>query len=231
MIQDPPQEYEKNMSMLTFNRKLVTYSTILFMSLVLLIQTISPVGLYADPPKESSPSQPAQSFRNAEMQALDQLVGKWKVVISYFNSKGQETVTSKGEEDISWKLDGHAISRNYTVPRDTGMYRANGWLTYNDVEKKYQGVWLDNVSTTGLSTVTGQWDSANRTFSFVIESMDKNGAIRKLKVLEKILDDETRVVTTYRLDGDGVVKILEARYQRAAPCPAGEAQRMIVIGD
>ena len=99
-------------------------------------------------------------------------------------------------------------------------------LTWNDTMKKYHGVWFDNVSTAGPTTATGTWDDETHTMLFYVESSGREGATVRYRVVEKFTDPQTRMATTYLIEGSNLVKRMEVEYKRATPCPA-KAMRII----
>jgi len=177
---------------------------------------LSPTGGTSPEPEKSTKP---HELASAELAVLDALVGPWRVTRTHFNTRGEPTTIAKGTEEITWILDQHALQRTYTTYSDATVYRAVGTLTYNASEKKYHGVWFDNTSTTGPGVVKGDWQPDTRTFVFTVESMAKNGAVIKHRVVERLVDEENRTSTTYLLDGSTVVKLFESQYQRSAPCP------------
>jgi len=159
-------------------------------------------------------------FASPELAKLDVFVGPWNVTENHINAKGEVAATAKGTEEIAWTLDNHVLRRMYITGEETGpLFRASGMLTWNEAEKKYCGVWFDNVSTAGPTVLKGTWEDETRTMVFNAEAMTREGKPMRYKVVERFIDDETRVATTYRLGGE-VVKVLEVRYQRATPCPS-----------
>ena len=179
-------------------------------------------------PSKNSPSQAEKpvEFASPELARLDIFIGPWSVTESHFNPRGELIATVKGTEDITWILDHRAIRRVYSTATDTAVFKANGTLTWNDAEKKYHGVWFDNVSTAGPTTVLGTWDDETRTMLFYVESSGREGATVRYRVVEKFTDPQTRMATTYLIEGSNLVKRMEVEYKRATPCPA-KAMRII----
>lgn len=172
----------------------------------------------AEQGKPTSGEKPVK-FANPELELLEVFIGPWSVTESHFNSRGELIATVKGTEDINWILDHHAVRRAYSTATDSTIFKAHGTLTWNDVEKKYHGVWFDNVSTTGPTTAMGTWDAETKTMNFQLESADSAGATVRYRVVERFTDPQTRVATTYLIDGGNLVKRMAVEYKRATPCP------------
>jgi hypothetical protein len=165
-------------------------------------------------------SEKAVEFATPELARLDIFVGPWSVTEIHFNPRGEVIATVKGTEEITWILDHRAIRRAYSTSTGTTVFKANGTLTWNDAERKYHGVWFDNVSTAGPTTAMGSWDDETKTMLFHVESSGRDGSTVRYRVVERFADPQTRVATTYLLEGSNLVKRMEVEYKRATPCPA-----------
>jgi len=194
-----------------------------FLSL-LMLSTLPAIG--QDKPDEArSKGSPAEGekaveFASPELARLDVFIGPWSVTESHFNPRGELIATVKGTEEITWILDHRAIRRAYSTAPGSTIFKAQGTLTWNDTEKKYHGVWFDNVSTAGSTTVTGSWDDQTRTMLFQLESAGRDGSVVRYRVVERFADPQTRVATTYLVEGSNLIKRMEVEYKRATPCPA-----------
>jgi len=201
-----------------------------FLSLVML-STLPAIG--QDEPdavrRKGSPAEGEKTveFANPELARLDLFIGPWSVTESHFNPRGELIATVKGTEEITWILDYRAIRRAYSTATDSTIFKAQGTLTWNNTDKKYHGVWFDNVSTAGPTTVTGSWDDQTRTMLFQVESPGGEGSTVRYRVVERFADPQTRVATTYLVDGSNLVKRMEVEYKRATPCPA---KALTIIG-
>ncbi|MEK7757891.1 MAG: DUF1579 family protein, partial [Planctomycetota bacterium] len=128
-----------------------------FLSLVML-STLPAIG-QDEPDSARSKGSPAEGektvvFANPEIARLDIFIGPWSVTESHFNPRGELIATVKGTEEITWILDHRAIRRAYSTATGSTIFKAHGTLTWNNADKKYHGVWFDNVSTAGPTTVT-----------------------------------------------------------------------------
>ena len=176
---------------------------------------------YAQPaPGESGDGQSEEvEFANPETARLQMYVGPWRVTETHFNTRGEPVATVKGKEQVTWILEHRAIRRTYQTKTEITAFEAIGTFTYSEADKSYRGVWFDNVSTTGPTTVEGEWDEGNRTFIYSVESTAKDGSKVDYKVIEEFPDEERRIATTYLLRGSEVIKRLEVQYKRYVPCP------------
>lgn len=194
---------------------------------IAMVSTLPAIG-QDEPDSARSKSAPAEGektveFANPELARLDMFIGPWSVTENHFNPRGELIATVKGTEEITWILDHRAIRRAYSTAPDATVFKAQGTLTWNSAEKKYHGAWFDNVATAGPTTVTGSWDDQTQTMLFHLESAGRDGSIVRHRVVERFADPQTRVATTYLIEGTSLVKRMEVEYKRAIPCPAKAA--------
>jgi len=175
---------------------------------------------------QSKPTPAGAKPQAPELAKLEWFVGPWELVETHFDQRGGVVATVKGNEDVKWILDRKAIQRTYTSGHEPSRFRAMGTFSYDELDKAYAGVWFDNTSAGGPMILKGTWDDATKSLVCTSESKAKDGAVARHKTVERFPDSRTRVVTTYLLRGNEVVKTLEVHCTRTAPCPAG-IQRVI----
>ena len=152
--------------------------------------------------------------------ALDRFVGPWSVVENHINSKGEVFATVKGTEEILWTLDKRAIRRTYLSGGEPIAFRAIGMLTWNAARQRLEGAWFDNAPSTSPTRMSCTWDGDSLTLTCEVTPLQSDDEKGHFKVIERFLDDDHRVATTYRVRGNQVLKILEVQYVRTIPCPA-----------
>ncbi len=167
-------------------------------------------------------------FPNPQVARLEMFSGPWEVSEHHYDAEGDRVATFEGKETNTWILEDHAIRRSYQSGDESRVYRAEGHLTWNEAEKKYHGVWFDNVSSTGPSTVKGEWLESENTFVFFVQSKTMEGVTLTHKVMDHFRDERTRVATTYAVNGDALTKRIEVHYKRDISCP-GAQQRFSTI--
>ena len=146
----------------------------------------------AAPAGDKKPSR----YFSPELEKLEMLYGLWKVTVHHYDAQGERVATVEGKENVTWILNDRTIQREYQTGQGSDAYRALGLLTWNSAEKKYQGVWFDTVSATGLTNVTGEWDEKTQTFTFQAETLGKGGSAIRYKIEDSLLDTEKRIATT-----------------------------------
>lgn len=159
-------------------------------------------------------------FVNPETARLDLFVGTWRVAQNQFDARGKLIGTLKGTEEVRWLLDHRAIVRTVTLNTESSVVRAMGMFAWDAAEKRYRGAWFDNYTTSGPSTVVGEWDDAGRKMIWTLDSKDSKGAAVQYRIIESLADEIRHESTTFRLAGNDVVKELVTQYERTTPCPS-----------
>ncbi len=170
-------------------------------------------------PPSSQSANPAESELSAELSILELYVGPWSVTERHYDRAGKVVATVKGTEEATWILDKHAIRRAYNTATDDFIFRAIGTISYGQVDGKYHGVWFDNVSTSGPMTSTGKWNGDTMTMTFTISRLGPDAKPVIHRVVEHFVTSTLRQSTTYLVQRDQVIKLLEVQYKRAHPCP------------
>lgn len=154
---------------------------------------------------------------NTETARLVLWVGSWAFVERHFDASGEVVGSSKGQEDVVWILDKHAIRRSYAAG-ESG-FRANGTLVWSAAAKRYEGMWFDNATTAGPTRCRAEWNEDTRTMVYTLESLSSDGKAQTHRCVEQWFENDRRVATTFLVQGDSLVKRLEVEYKRTTPCP------------
>ena len=189
------------------------------------------VSVLADPP--SKPAEPGGGrpkseaarkepppFPSAELAVLDRFAGPWSVRETHYNARGDTIGSAKGAEETGWMLDRKVLHRTYTTGEEGSPFRALGMITWNPVSKRYEGTWFDNTGACGPTTISGTWDESSKTMTFTLSSAAPDGKTVEHKVIDRFLDDEHRIATTFKVEGSRIEKVIEVQFSRTIPCPA-----------
>lgn len=172
----------------------------------------------------SGKNEPAKpQYPNPETARLEMLEGPW--AFSVYDARG--TRVAEGTEEVRWALDKHVLHRSYTYTLGDTVYRAMGMLAWDDTSEAYVGVWFDNGSTSGPSSVRGTWNESTRTMTSTLQKKNDKGVNLEYKVVEQFTGDELREATTYELVDDDVFKRMVVKYKRTVPCPS---KKLIPMG-
>lgn len=166
--------------------------------------------------------------QSPEMAVLESITGTWRVIERHIDEAGKETVV-KGNEEVLWVLDGNAVRRTYVSGAASPKYEAVGMLTWNAATKRFEGSWFDNTQPNGPTTVAATWDADKHTMTYSLTATGPDGKPIHFETLDKVIDEEHRTATTFRRDGQRVVKVMEVTYERMIPCP--QSTRFIPLVD
>lgn len=192
--------------------------------------SLSTGGIAGQDDKKQGPSREKESSREPgrkqvreplqpELAVLELFAGPWNVKESHLNSRGEIIATAKGIEEGAWVLDRKVLQRTYITGEEGNLFRAIGLVAWNSDQKRYEGAWFDNVRSGGPTSFIGTWDEPSRTMTYTLSSSGADGKVLQHKVVDKFLDGEHRIATTFKVDGSLVEKVLEVQYSRAEPCP------------
>lgn len=187
---------------------------------LLLIVCLCAASLPDSLAKLKEPADKNPAFAVPELAVLDRFSGPWEVKESHFNKRGEVVATARGTEEGTWVLDRRTLRRTYTTGEEGSLYRAVGLISWDAGAKKYRGMWFDNTSANGPTTLAGSWDEAARAMTYSLYASDAEAKPVEFKVIDKFVEDERRVATTYRVTGGAIEKVIEVEYVRARPCPS-----------
>ena len=154
--------------------------------------------------KQRDSKEKTGEFASLELAVLDRFAGPWNVSEVHYNSRGDVVGSAKGIEEGAWVLDRRSLRRTYTSGEEGNLFRAIGMITWDAAEKQYEGTWFDNASTSGPTALTGVWDEASKTMTFTLTSTAPDGKPVQHKVIDRFLDAEHRIATTYKVIGNQV---------------------------
>lgn len=195
--------------------------------IVIPVVVLAAVAAGQDSSPKPVPGEPTKSKEKSpelawpELVILDKFAGPWNVSESHYNSKGDVIGSAKGIEEGTWVLDRRVMRRTYTTGEEGNLYRAIGMITWDPASKVYRGTWFDNRSTIGPTAITGgSWIPEAKMMKFTLTSVTADREILQYEVTDRFLDDDHRIVTTFKVIDKEVQKVLEVQFTRAHPCPA-----------
>ncbi|MHC4236637.1 MAG: DUF1579 family protein, partial [Planctomycetota bacterium] len=96
-----------------------------------------------------------------------------------------------------------------------GTFEGRGYWGYNNVTRKYEGFWIDTASTM-MQTETGTLDETGKVWAMIGEMVEpQTGGSLKRRSVIKLVDDDHHTMEMFVDTGDGEVKNMEIRYERA----------------
>ena len=94
-------------------------------------------------------------------QALEPLVGDWNAEVKMWMAPDAPPTVSKGTAKNSWALQGRYVQQDFTGEYVGKPFRGIGFTGYDNVRQKYRNVWLDDMSTT-MVTSEGDADAGGK---------------------------------------------------------------------
>ncbi|MBX3358279.1 MAG: DUF1579 family protein [Phycisphaeraceae bacterium] len=107
-----------------------------------------------------------------EMQKkFEVLAGEWDASVK-FNIPGTNApVESSGRMTNVMEMDGRYLRTTYRGKTGSQVFEGSGIWAYNNLEKKYESVWIDSEST-GILWLSGTVSEDGRTFTLTGEAID-----------------------------------------------------------
>ncbi len=146
---------------------------------------------------------------------LKPLAGNWETATKWWMDPTQPPAESKGTSTSKWIMDGRFLMDEYTGDMMGQPFKGTGITGYDNVQKKYVNVWVDNM-TTSMMTSTGACDGSGKTFTYTGEYADPmTGKMKKNRMVTKILGDDKHLFEIFEAGPDGKeFKSLEVTHTR-----------------
>jgi Protein of unknown function (DUF1579) len=143
------------------------------------------------------------------------LAGDWNLTVKWTMDPSQPTQETKSTSTITTLMDGRYCEEQ-TVGEMMGKpFQGMGLTGYDNVLKKYVGVWVDNMGT-GIMSSQGTADASGNVINWTAESSDPaTGKMTKSRGVTRYLDDNHHVFEMYMKGPDGKeFKAMEITYER-----------------
>lgn len=145
---------------------------------------------------------------------LQSLEGDWNQTIQYWSNPLESPDTSSAKCTISMILGGR-YQKSISKGKMGGMaFEGQGIIGYDNILKKFQSTWIDNMGTGTLTTI-GTFNEKLNKFEFVGRSIDPLTS-KEVEVLQTIqIQDKNKMVLEMFTIKDGTKnKSLEITYNR-----------------
>ena len=179
----------------------------------------------ADEPKKAAPSKEEQAQMEAMMKAatpgdmhkkLDGMVGTWDAKITMYGMPGQPPTMSTGTSENSWVLGGRWIEQKFSGNFMGMPFNGIGYTGYDNIKKTYVGTWMDNFSTS-MMTSTGGPDADGKGGWTFTGTMDDPMTGKSMTLTEKVtmVDKDYHMWEMWGPGPDGKnMKMMEISYSR-----------------
>lgn len=106
-----------------------------------------------------------------EHEVLKAFEGTWKAAVSFWMQPGAAPMHAEGTMVNEWILGGRFLQQRYTSNFMGSPFAGQGLFGYNGVDRRYEGLWVDTMST-AMMLETGRYDASMRTFTMQGEVTD-----------------------------------------------------------
>lgn len=163
--------------------------------------------------KASRPMSPAEKAAFETMKAagepgephkfIARFEGVWKAVVKIWHAPGTEPQVSDGVSMNRMTLGGRYLRQSFRSSFMDTPFEGMGFMGYNNVLRRYEGVWMDNMST-ALMISTGTLTEDGKTLNSVSTYSDpQSGKEKKSRDVLRWIDDNKFVSEMYETGPDG----------------------------
>jgi hypothetical protein len=147
---------------------------------------------------------------------LEVMVGTWDAEVKmWMGGANVEPTVSKGTSENKLVLGGRYVEQNFTSEMMNQPFSGIGYTGYDNFNKKYVGVWIDNMST-AMSTMDGSLDKGGKMFTLwgkMDEPMTGEKG-KKVKYVTTVIDHDKHVFEVYDLALNKDKPIMQITYTR-----------------
>ena len=111
---------------------------------------------------------------SAAHKKLEPFVGEWNAEVKMWMSPDAPPEVSKGTAKSTWILNGRYVQEDFSGEMMGKPFKGMSLTGYDNVRQKYRGVWVDDMSTT-IVTSEGDIDPAGKVFTFGGNYADRAG--------------------------------------------------------
>lgn len=146
---------------------------------------------------------------------LDGMVGTWDTKITVWAMPGLPPMTSAGSSTNAWVMGGRYLEQRFKGDFAGMPFEGIGYSGYDNVKKQYWGTWMDNMSTS-MMTSTGTASADGKTWEFTATMTDPmTGKDTTAKEKITVTDHDHHTMEMWVTGPDGkMFKNMEIAYTR-----------------
>ncbi|TWT44210.1 hypothetical protein RAS1_06190 [Phycisphaerae bacterium RAS1] len=135
---------------------------------------------------------------------LEPMAGNWKCAMT--DLTGPEPQKISGMCSREWILDGRFLAQEFSCEFGGMPFKGMGIMGYDNMKKKYNSVWIDNMSTCAYVEL-GTYDEATKTWTMTGECDDPmTGKPKKSKSVLKLEGPDKHTFAMYEIGEGGKEK-------------------------
>lgn len=146
---------------------------------------------------------------------LDGMVGTWDTKITLWMMPDMDPMSSTGTSTNQWVMGGRYLEQRFKGDFAGMPFEGVGYSGYDNVKKQYWGTWMDNMSTS-MMTSTGSVSADGKIWEFdatMADPMTGKDSVAKEKVTIADADHHTMEMWVPGPDGK-MFKNMEIAYSR-----------------
>ncbi len=193
---------------------------VLSVAVVLSAFALVPASVAQEEAPEMTPEQAAmmEAFEKAgtpgEAHAkLAEMEGTYDLEIKSWWEPGGEPMVSQGTAERKMILDGHHLEEKVTSDMMGEPFHGLGMTGYDNVTDTYWSTWIDSMST-GLMTMTGEWNADKKAWVWEGESSDPMTGSTKAVHMHIYPTETGERGEFYEKHGGEMVKTMEIVYTK-----------------
>ncbi len=148
--------------------------------------------------------------------------GHWKATVKMADpATGKMGEASAGEMKSEMVFEGRYLAFDFKSTMMGQPYQGHGTTAYNNVEKRFETVWFDTM-TTGIMMMTGQVDKDGKVLTVSGECREPGGQTKKMKQVSTWTGENSMKDEFFDVVDGKDVKSMEIEYTRADAGAKGE---------
>jgi hypothetical protein len=157
----------------------------------------------------------AAATPGAPHQELSSMAGTWDAEVKDFMNPSGPPVVTKGVSEFSMELGGRFLLQKFHGTMMGQPYEGIGYTGYDNVQKKYVSVYMDNMGT-GMMPSTGTEDPATKKVTYIGSMWDAtSGAEVKMDQVLTLTDTDHCTFEMFMpTPGGKKTKVMEINYTR-----------------
>jgi len=145
------------------------------------------------------------------------LEGTWSAVVKHWDDPSQPAHEAKGTMVNTLLHDGRYVHHDFSGEMFGQPFNGSGLFAYDNATQKYQGTWIDSMST-GIAFSTGDYDAAAKTYTLTSDCTLPGTGVAKQREVIVIADNDHHTMTMYlTMAGQPEIKMMEIAYTRSGP--------------
>jgi hypothetical protein len=204
-------------------KRIMTLFGVLILALILVVGSES----FGQDKKKSAKKMPTEEEMmkrwqesmtpGASHKMLEESVGTWDAEVKiWMKGPAGEPTISKGTSEQKMILGGRYLQQNFSGEMMGQPFTGTGLTGYDNIKKKYVGVWVDDMST-GISTMDGVLDKDGKSCTMwgTMDDAMTGQKNKKIKYVTLFIDKDTQVFETYDVSAYGDKKpTMQITYKR-----------------